>query len=169
MTNSDIANKLFAALDAKKWDEAAGYLTKDFKFTGPMPNPLNKDEFIAFQRAIHTGLPDFNHNASVASESKEGEIRGTVKVTGNHRGVLEMPMIPKIEATNKRVELPKEKWTIQAADGKIKSLHVDVPPDGGFLNLLRQIGRDDVADCLRAGNRDCRTIEAGAGAAAYPH
>jgi hypothetical protein len=57
------------------------------------------------------------------------------------------------------VSLPTERWTAYVSDGKITSLDVEVNADGGFLAALKQIGREDLADCLRTAGRDCRTIE----------
>jgi ketosteroid isomerase-like protein len=164
MTSKDILNQAFKALDNGDYDTVSSLLDHNFRFSGPTPYPLNAQEFIAFERAIRAAFPDVRHNGTVRSESADGWVSGEVRVTGTHKAALEMPYIPKIGATNKKFKLPTERWSAQVQNGKVVSFSADVPADGGLVGILTQIGRDDVADCLKTPGADCRTLPESKGA-----
>jgi hypothetical protein len=159
MSTSDLVKEVFNALDDGDYDIVSANLDRDFKFSGPTPNPIGKQEFIAFERALRRAMPDLKHNCSVLWEGKESEARGEVRVTGTHQNVLDLSYVPKVEATSKRVKLPTERWTARVKNGRIVSFAAEVGPDGGLLGILKQIGREDLADCLRTKGGDCRIYE----------
>src|SRR5258706_4459055 len=47
-TARDMVTAFMQALETKDFDGAASYLSDDFYFSGSMPQPLNKDQFIKF-------------------------------------------------------------------------------------------------------------------------
>ena len=159
MTNSELVKEAFAALDGQNFDKFSSYLAKDYKLRGVTPTPLDRNQFIAFTRAMAAAFPDIKRNVTVLWEGKDGEVRGEMQVTGTHQGALALPFIPVVEATNKTVRLPKDRWICEIKNGKAVSFTVESAQDGGVLGLLKQIGREDLADCLRTAGRDCRTIE----------
>jgi hypothetical protein len=156
MTSSDIVKELFSALDSGNYTKADSYLDNNFKFSGPTPTALGKAEFLAFEKAMRASTPNVDHGITVSWESKDGEVRGEAHVRGTHTKDLNLPMIPLVKATNKSYRLPAEKYTAWVKNGKIASIAVDTPTDGGVIGMLTQIGREDIADCLRTKGLNCR-------------
>ncbi len=163
MSSSDVLKELLQTLDTGGYDKARTLLDKDFKFSGPMPGAVGRDEFIAFEKSIRTAMPDLKHNGVISWEGRTGEVRGEVRIAGTQTGSLDMPYIPNVNPSNKAVKLPTERWTANVKDGKVISFAAEVGPDGGLLGILKQIGRDDLADCLRTHGLDCRLYEENAG------
>jgi len=157
MSPREILSEVLVALDKGNYDKVLSLLSGDFKFSGPVPEPVGANEFVAFERALRAALPNLRHNGKVYSEAEGEWVRGEVRVTGTHKSVLDMPAIPPVEATGKKIKLPTERWVALVRDGKIISFAAEVGPDGGLIGILKQIGRADLADCLLAKGSDCRT------------
>jgi ketosteroid isomerase-like protein len=147
MSSAEIVSEVLTKVDSRDWDGAAVLLDADFEFVGPTPKPANAAEFIAFQKAVHAGFPDFRHNHRIYSEDGDW-VRGEVRVRGTHTQTLSVEGLPPIEPTGRYVENPTERFLALVKDGKLTHLAVEVTPDGGFAGLLRRIGRADLADRL---------------------
>lgn len=141
MTKIETAKAFSAALEARDFDMAASYLADDFVFSGPVPQPLGKQEFIAVQSAFEDAFQDWSFNSH--DEVEQGDkVVAAVQITGTHTRdlVLPMPGMPPIPATNKRVSLPVEHITFTFRGDKIASLTSDNVPGGGVPGVLQQIG-----------------------------
>ncbi len=57
-----------------------------------------------------------------------------------HTGLLVLPGLPSIPATGKKISLPEESHSYVVKDGKLQSLAVNSPPDGGIPGMLAQTG-----------------------------
>jgi hypothetical protein len=161
MSNSEIVGELFGALDAGNDDAARGCLDKNFMFSGLTPAALDGREFVAFVRSLRQAMPDLKIHAVATWEGPAGEVRGESRIGGTHRNALDLPFVPKVNATNRVVTLPTEHWTAYVRNGKVASLHSEVGADGGLPGLLVQLGREDLANCLRTKGIDCRAVDVG--------
>jgi hypothetical protein len=141
MTKTETVKAFSAALEARDFDRAASYLTDDFVFRGPVPQPISKQEFIAIQSAFENAFEDWSVNSRDEVEQDDTVI-AAVQITGTHTRdlVLPMPGMPPILATNKRVSLPVEHITFTFKSDKIASLTSDNVPGGGVPGVLQQIG-----------------------------
>ncbi len=155
MSSAEVIAETFAALDAGDYETAAGLLDREFEFSGPTLQPLGAKEFIAFESALRSAMPNLKHNCLVYSTEDGDWVRGQVQIAGTHRRPLDLPNLPILAATRKRVKLPAERFVAVVRDGRIVSFAADVGPDGGLMGILKQLGRDDLADCVGAGGRDC--------------
>jgi ketosteroid isomerase-like protein len=158
MTAKDVMSSLFKALDSGDYITASGLLDRDFKFTGPAPTAMNAQDFINWERALRTAFPDIRHNAVIRGEKEGSRANGEVRLTGTHEGKVDVRWVAPVAATMKKISLPASKWQARINNGKIVSLSAEVPPDGGLIGMLLQIGRKDLADCLRTPGADCRGL-----------
>ncbi|HEY3344043.1 MAG TPA: nuclear transport factor 2 family protein [Anaerolineaceae bacterium] len=131
----------FAALEAGHFEDAAGYLSDDFTFSGPVPEPVGKKEFVGLQTGLITGIPDwkFNlHNVRTQGDT----ITCTVQITGTHTATLPalMPGASAVPPTGKHFSLPEEPARVAVRDGKMTSLAVDQVPGGGVMGIFQQLG-----------------------------
>jgi len=141
MNEITIAKKALAAVEAGDIDKLATYASDDLTFSGPVPHPLVKEQFLGLMRALVTGIPDWNFNASSYQEHN-GKVIIKVQITGTHTHELPpiMPGMSPVPATGIAVALPKEILEVTIKDGKITNMNAIVPPDGGVPGILRQIG-----------------------------
>lgn len=141
MSKVETVKTFSEALEARDFDKAAAYLTDDFVFAGPVPQPIGKREFIAVQSAFENAFPDWSFNSHDEVE-QDDQVTAAVQITGTHTRdlVLPMPGMPSIPATGKRVSLPEEHLTFTFKGDKIASLTSDNTPGGGVPGVLAQLG-----------------------------
>jgi predicted ester cyclase len=127
------------AMEARDWEKVASYLSDDFTLSGPTPQPVGKNEFIAIQSAFMTAIPDWSFNLSHLKEQGD-KVLATVRVTGTHNRDLAVPGLPPVPATNKKISLPEEHMEFTFKGDKIASLSSDNVPGGGVPGVLQQMG-----------------------------
>jgi predicted ester cyclase len=141
MSKIDTVRAFSDALEARDFDIAASFLTDDFVFAGPVPQPIGKQEFLAVQSAFEEAFQDWSFNSH--DEVERGDtVTAAVQITGTHSRdlVVPIPGMPPIPATGKRVSLPVEHLTFTFKGDKIASLTSDNTPGGGVPGVLAQIG-----------------------------
>jgi len=109
MTKTETIKAFSAALEAREFEKAASFLADEFVFTGPVPQPIGKHEFIAIQNAFESAFEDWSFNSH--DEVEQGDkVIAAVQITGTHTRdlVLPMPGMPTIPATNKKISLLEE-------------------------------------------------------------
>lgn len=117
-------------------------LDDDFVFAHEKaPEPMSKADLIKTAEAMHKAFPDWDFHASYHDVGSD-RVTGTVQITATHKGTLDVPVegIPKVQATNKKISLPKEKQTWLIENGKITRHEVAAVEGGGFEGILKQIG-----------------------------
>lgn len=141
MNTQELAQAFARALNAADWDTVASYLTDDFQFSGPVPEPVGAAEWIGLNRTMQAGMPDMSINLRIIAINRNA-IQSEVQITGTHTSDLDLtPLgIGVIPATGKSVTLPKETGVARVQDGKIVSIHLNTPKDGGIAGLLAQLG-----------------------------
>jgi len=112
----------------------------NFIFTGPVPKPLNRVEFIDLNRAILKAFPDWKFNATNFKQVRD-HVTCNTRISGTHTGVLELPMLGiSAQPTNKRFASPEELLTITVENGKITRVESANMPGGGLMGILAQVG-----------------------------
>lgn len=141
MNRTEIARTVMEAAARGDAATAKSHLSNDFVLTGPTPEPLNAEQWLGLHQLINVGMPDFSFNISDVQE-KGDTVTLTMQITGTHQGTLDLsPMgLPVIPATGIRVKLPVEKPQITFRGDKIIGAHLDIPPGGGVIGLLSQLG-----------------------------
>lgn len=141
MTKTEAVRAFSVALEAREFEKAASYLADDFVLSGPVPQPIGKQEFIAVQTAFENAFEDWAFNSH--DEVEQGDkVIAAVQITGTHTRdlVVPIPGMPTIPATHKKVSLPEEHLEFTFKGDKIVSLTSDNVPGGGVPGVLQQIG-----------------------------
>jgi hypothetical protein len=159
MTPTEVIKEMVASGEAGDMNRLDEVLDDALEFTGAAPQPLGKSDFLDFSRAMTRAIPNVKFNLKIYSDQDGDWVRGETRITGVHKGALELPFLPKIAATKKRIKLPVERFVALVRDDKIVSFSSESSAGSGLIGILRQIGRDDLADCLLSAERDCRTLE----------
>ncbi len=139
MSKIETVNAFSSALESHDFAKAASYLSGDFTLSGPTPQPVGKNEFIAIQSAFMRAIPDWSFNDHDLQEQGD-KVTGAVQITGTHTEPLVLPAIPPIPATGKKISLPEEHLEFTFKGDKIASLTSDNVPGGGVPGVLQQIG-----------------------------
>lgn len=139
MGNTDIVKTGLRAWEAGDAQTLAPLVADDFMLTGPVPQPLGKQDFLGLMHVLHNALPDFAFNISSFEEDGDTVV-ARAHITGTHTGVLAMPGMPSLPPTGKKVSLPEEVQTYTLRDSKLQSLATDGRPDAGIPGLLAQLG-----------------------------
>jgi len=137
----EMANKLFQAIEAKDTSTAAKYLSDDFTFSGPVPQPISGHEWMAMHQGLSIAFPDWKFNASDLREA-DGNVHGAVQITGTHTGELDLSTfgMPNVPATGKAIKLPREEFTLTVSNGKFSSFNNPPTDGGGVMGILSQLG-----------------------------
>jgi len=93
------------------------------------------------QEGLGKAFPDWKFNSADLRE-EGGEIRGTVQITGTHKGELDLSALgmPNVPATGKTVNLPREEITLSVSNGKFTSLTTAATEGAGVMGILSQLG-----------------------------
>jgi hypothetical protein len=141
MGSQQLVQSLWTAIEAQQFDQALGYLTNDFQFSGPVPVPQSAQAWLGLQAALAKAMPNLTINYQSGSAS-DNAVTGSVQLIGTHTGEFSVPVpgIPTIPATGRVITLPREAFTATVRDGKVAALHIDAQPDGGMASILAQMG-----------------------------
>ena len=133
---------LLEAIDTQNWEKISDMVTDDFTFSGPMPDPLNKEEWLGVCRTMTKAFSDWSHQISDVQATEDG-VRIAVRPMGTHDGDLDLSFMGMsvLEATHQCFELPLEHVEFTFKDGKIREMMVvGGGEDGGMKGILKQLG-----------------------------
>src|SRR5690242_10834991 len=83
MKGSQIVRTLMNAWESHNIDELHKRLAEDCIFTGLVPQPINKEEFISIAIAILKAMPDLSLHATDFQEDGD-KVRVQTAITGRH-------------------------------------------------------------------------------------
>src|SRR3990172_5392306 len=134
MSALEMASKLFQAIEAKDTTAAANFISADFTFSGPVPQPISGGEWLAMQQNLTKAFPDWKFNQADLRE-EGGKVRGTVQITGTHKGELDLSALgmPNVPATGVAVKLPREEIYLAVSNGRFASLNTPTTDGGGVM------------------------------------
>lgn len=139
MNNVEIVKTGLRAWETNDEATLSPLVAEDFQLSGPVPQPLGKQEFLGLMHIIHAAMPDFAFNISSFEENGDTVIARS-HITGTHTGLLALPGLPPLPATGKKVKLPEEVQTYTLKDGRLHQLSTDGKPDAGIPGMLAQLG-----------------------------
>jgi predicted ester cyclase len=123
------------------FENAKSMLADDFKFSGPIPEPINKEAWLGMSSSLKTAFPDLDYHFKVIGA--EGDVvRTTSQLSGTHTGSFDlrnmnMGVIP---ATNKIFSGKVEKTKVTVKDNKITSWVVEPTEGAGLTAIIHQLG-----------------------------
>ncbi len=139
MKTLDVVKKALA--DIEKGAIDASLYTEDMIFSGPVPKPMKRDEYVTLLKNIVGASPDWNFHAKDFTVGGD-TVKVTVAITGTQTRALPglLPGMQALPPTNKRFILPEEHLSLKVRGDKISECIADTVPGGGVMGMLAQLG-----------------------------
>lgn len=148
MKKEEIVQEVISALERKNWEKVEQQLTEDFTFSGSVPKPINKKDWVEVHRTIQSGIPDLKFNLHQVI-AKGDKVLAKVNLEGTH--TVDMPAAKFMDAksipkTGKKLRLPEEELEFSFTGDKISNLSVKPVPHGGVRGIYEQLGEGYTVD-----------------------
>jgi len=132
---------LMDAVQMGNFKKAQSYLSNDFKFSGPVPEPIGGAEWIGLSENLKAAFPDINYQFRI--ESVVGDTANiTAQLKGTHKGDLDLTAMHMgvIQSTGKSFKAAREHGKVMVRDGKVTSLANEPTEGAGLMAVLGQLG-----------------------------
>ena len=141
MNKRETVQTLMDSVQKGDFELAKSMLADDFQFSGPVPEPINKEDWLEMSINLKTAFPDLDYHFKMIGTDGD-VVRSTTQLSGTHTGTLNLVNMKmgKTPATNKSVSVKMAKTKITIKNNKI-SLWAVEPTDGADLTaILNQLG-----------------------------
>lgn len=141
MNKRETVQTLMDSVQKGDFENAKSMLADDFKFSGPIPEPINKEAWLGMSASLKTAFPDLDYHFKVIG-AEGNVVRSTSQLSGTHSGSfdltnMQMGVIP---ATNKSFSVKLEKTRVTVKDNKITAWVVEPTEGAGLKAILGQLG-----------------------------
>ncbi len=140
MNKREFVQTLMDYIQKGDFDNARSSLADDFKFSGPIPTPINVEEWLRMSASLRTAFPDLQYNFRIVGEENDA-VRLTSQLSGTHRGPFDLTLmnLGVIPATNKAFHVGLENANVTVRDNKIISWAVEPTKGAGAMAILEQL------------------------------
>ena len=141
MNKREIVQALLDSVQKGDFANAKSMLAEDFQFSGPVPEPINRDAWLGMSSSLKTAFPDLDYHFKVIGTDGDF-VRTTSQLSGTHTGSFDLTNMNMgvIPATDKTFSAKPEKTKITVNDDKITSWAVEPPDGAGLIAILDQLG-----------------------------
>ena len=141
MSTEEIAREFvsYMANTNKHADKVKSLTTPDAMASGgALPHPMPLTEAMQVSSALETAFPDLKFDIQKATVNGN-QATVNVKWSGTNTGPLNLPGMPPVAPTGKKVSV-KDAFIVTVKGDKVSHLEVASPADGGIPAALAQIG-----------------------------
>ena len=123
------------------FENAKTMLADDFQFSGPIPEPINKEAWLGMSSSLKTAFPDLDYHFKVIG-ADDDVVKTTSQLSGTHTGSFDLTNMNMgiIPATNKAFSAKLEKTKVTVKENKITSWAVESTEGAGLKAILGQLG-----------------------------
>jgi ketosteroid isomerase-like protein len=137
----EVVREVLSALDAGDFARVRELMAPDFE-TVPVSTgvPMGLEEWLRAHAEMHEAFPSLRRNPSDFSE--EGDVvRVWLHISAVHDHPVRLPAlgVPEIPPTGLHLRPTPHEDTFVVRDGKVVSVHSDIPAGGGLRGMLDQI------------------------------
>ena len=140
MNKRETVQALMDSIQQGDFEQARTMLADDFQFSGPIPEPINKETWLGMSSSLKTAFPDLNYHFKVIGA--EGDVvRSTSQLSGTHSGLFDLTNMNMgvIPATNKSFSAKLEKTKVTVKENKITAWVVEPTEGAGLVAILKQL------------------------------
>lgn len=141
MNQRETVQTLLDSIQKGDFVHARTLLADDFQFSGPVPEPMNREAWLGISASLKTAFPDLDYHFNVIG-ADDDVVKTTSQLSGTHRGSFDLTNMNMgvIPATNKNFDAKLEKTKITVKDNKITSWAVEPTEGAGLKAILGQLG-----------------------------
>jgi predicted ester cyclase len=140
MNKRETVQALMDSIQKGDFENAKSMLADDFQFSGPIPEPIDKEAWLGMSSSLKTAFPDLDYHFKVIGA--EGDVvKTTSQLSGTHTGTFDLTNMHMgvIPATNKVFSAKLEKAKITVKENKITSWAVEPTEGAGLKTILGQL------------------------------
>ena len=140
MNKRETVQALVDAVQKADFESVKSMLADDFQFSGPIPEPINKEAWLEMSASLKTAFPDLDYHFKVIG-TEGNVVKSTSQLSGTQKGSfnltnMNMGVIP---ATNKTFSTKSEKVKITVKDDMITLWAVEPNDGAGLMEILKQL------------------------------
>ena len=141
MNQREIVQALMDSVQKGDFEKAKSFLSSDFKFSGPVPEPINGEAWLGMSKSLKNAFPNLEYHFHV--KSMEGDVANiSAELKGTHSGSFDltgmnMGVIP---ATNKSFSAANEHGKVTVKGDKVTSWALEPTEGAGLMAILGQLG-----------------------------
>jgi predicted ester cyclase len=141
MNTKEIAEAYVDAFNRGDLNTLADLLADDFQFSGPVPEPMGRDQFLGLMDLMWNAFPDIRFNTRLVSINRN-VVHFTNQLAGTHTSDLDLSAlgIGVIPATGRSFSMAREDGESIIENGYIVSTHVQPTEGAGLVAILHQLG-----------------------------
>ena len=141
MNKREIVQTLLDSVQKGDFVNARSLLTDDFQFSGPIPQPINREAWLGMSASLKTAFPDLDYHFKVIG-ADDDVVKTTSQLSGTHRGSFDLTNMNMgvIPATHQSFSAKVEKTKITVKENKITSWVVEPTQGAGLEAILDQLG-----------------------------
>jgi predicted ester cyclase len=141
MNKRETVQALMDSVQKGEFELAKSMLADDFQFSGPVPEPINKEAWLEMSINLKAAFPDLDYHFKMIGTDGD-VVRSTTQMSGTQTGALnlvnmKMGMTP---VTNKTVSIKMAKTKITVKEDKITLWAVEPTDGAGLTAILSQLG-----------------------------
>lgn len=129
------------AVQTGDFKTAKSLLSDDFKFSGPVPEPVNREQWLGMSANLKTAFPNLDyHFALVGADGDVAHI--SAQLSGTHSGSLDLKAMGMgvIPATGKSFSAALEHGDVTTRGDKVVSWANQPTEGAGIMAILSQLG-----------------------------
>ena len=141
MNKREIVQTLLDSVQKGDFVKTKSLLADDFQFSGPIPQPINREAWLELTSRLKTAFPDLDYHFKVIG-AEDDVVRTTSQLSGTHRGPFDLTNMNMgtIPATHQSFSAKLEKTKITLKENKITSWAVEPTEGAGLKAILGQLG-----------------------------
>src|SRR5689334_3830908 len=141
MNQRETVQKLFDSVQKGDFVNAKSLLADNFQFSGPVPQPINREAWLGMSASLKAAFPDLDYHFKVIG-ADDDVVKTTSQLSGTHTGSFDLTNMNMgvIPATKKAFSAKLEPTKITVKDSKITSWAVEPTEGAGLKAILGQLG-----------------------------
>src|SRR5512141_3026410 len=141
MNQRETVQNLMDSIQKGDFKNAKTLLADDFQFSGPVPQPMNREAWLAMSASLKNAFPDLDYHFKVIG-ADDDIVKTTSQLSGTHTGSFDLTNMKMgvIPATKKAFSANLEKTKVTVRENKITSWAVEPTEGAGLKAILGQLG-----------------------------
>jgi len=141
MDTKTTVQSLMDAIQMGEFEKAKSLFADDFKFSGPVPEPISGQAWLGMSASLRNAFPDLDYQFKI--EDVDGDSAHiSAELKGTHQDDLDLTAMNMgvIPATGKSFHAAHENGVARLRDGKITAWEMEGTEGAGLMAILGQLG-----------------------------